>query len=392
MVENALPPNREGFSHEASSVATCHAPAERDPPEKIAALAGIVAQAPLLKEVLDAMPSMVMVLNERRQIVAANQRLLDVSHSAIADVVEKRPGEAIGCTYAQDGPGGCGTGRHCITCGAVNAVLECQRRDCKTMRECRILVDTDEGVSPMDLAVTATPFRIEGNRFLVVAIDDISKAKRLEVLQRTFFHDVINTAGCIRGYSEYLALSGAGDRETCDRIACLTDQLVEAIQSQRDLSSAETGDLTLRPELIHVRGLLEELRLQYRKHAVAEGRTLAFGPVVDGVLLTDRLLLRRVLGNMVKNALEATAVGNTVTLSCEERSEKMTFSVHNREVMPEEIQLQIYQRSFSTRSAAGRGIGTYSIRLFGERYLGGKVAFVSREPEGTTFTLTLPRT
>ena len=66
-----------------------------------------------------------------------------------------------------------------------------------------------------------------------------------------------------------------------------------------------------------------------------------------------------------------------------------TFTVHNPEVMPKEVQLQVFQRSFSTKGEAGRGIGTYSMKLFGERYLGGKVAFVSSSSEGTTFRLAL---
>ena len=67
------------------------------------------------------------------------------------------------------------------------------------------------------------------------------------------------------------------------------------------------------------------------------------------------------------------------------------FSVHNDAVMPPEVQMQVFQRSFSTKARLGRGIGTHSMRLFGERYLGGKVDFISREFAGTTFTLTLPK-
>ena len=39
---------------------------------------------------------------------------------------------------------------------------------------------------------------------------------------------------------------------------------------------------------------------------------------------------------------------------------------------------------------AGRGIGTYSIRLLGERYLGGRVSFDSTPEAGTTFRIHLP--
>jgi len=52
--------------------------------------------------------------------------------------------------------------------------------------------------------------------------------------------------------------------------------------------------------------------------------------------------------------------------------------------MPAEIQMQIFQRSFSTKGS-DRGIGTYSIKLLAENYLKGKVDFSSNESEGTIF-------
>ena len=347
---------------------------------------------PMLKQAIDAMPNMVLILNDNRQIVAANETLLAALNAMIADVAEKRPGEAVGCIRAKEGPDGCGTARHCVTCGAVNAILESQKGKNKVVRECRILVESGDGVTPMDLKVTANPFTVGSDHFIIAAIEDISQPKRLAVLQRTFFHDVLNTAGCIQGYADYLASESSEDPDTCERIACLTSQLIESIQAQRDLTHAEAGDLKLHPESVHVSALLDALRLQYRKHPVAEGRTITVRHEWDGTIVTDRQLLQRVLENMLKNALEATAPGNTVTMACEESSDGVQFSVHNVEVIPADVQLQLFQRSFSTKGESGRGIGTYSIKLLGERYLRGSVAFVSQLPHGTMFTLTIPKT
>jgi sensor histidine kinase regulating citrate/malate metabolism len=58
--------------------------------------------------------------------------------------------------------------------------------------------------------------------------------------------------------------------------------------------------------------------------------------------------------------------------------------------MPKEVQLQLFQRSFSTKGR-GRGIGTYSIKLLTEKYLRGKVDFISNEGTGTTFNLYFPK-
>ena len=138
--------------------------------------------------------------------------------------------------------------------------------------------------------------------------------------------------------------------------------------------------------------VFEELRSQYQKHPVAEGRTIEVRTVWEGTIVADQQLLQRVLGNMLKNALEATPPGNTVSMECHEHNEDVVFAVHNTEVMPEEVQLQVFQRSFSTKGEPGRGVGTYSMKLLGERYLGGKVGFSSQPSKGTTFWLAIPRT
>lgn len=373
--------------------ATYFAPAERDTAAEIRRKAGLLQGISMLGEVLDAMPGPVMLLNANRQIVGANEPLLDLLGAALAEVITKRPGEALGCIRAEEGPTGCGTDRHCVTCGAVNAILESQKADgIKVVRECRVLAQSPSGIVALDLRVTASSFRIGDDLFVLAAVEDISQAKRLAVLQRTFFHDVLNTAGCIRGYADLLEEDGAGDREIFGRLGLLSEQLIESIQAHRDLVFAESGDLRVEPAPLRTMQILEDLRVQYARHAVAQGRTLAWTKNAwDGTVVADRAILLRVLGNMVKNALEATGPGGTVTLNCLDRGDEVAFSVHNAEIMPEEVQLQVFQRSFSTKSPKDRGIGTYSMKLFGERYLGGKVAFTSAEPVGTTFTLTIPK-
>ena len=67
------------------------------------------------------------------------------------------------------------------------------------------------------------------------------------------------------------------------------------------------------------------------------------------------------------------------------------FSVHNPNPMPRNVQLQVFQRSFSTKGS-GRGLGTYSMKLLSERYLGGRVSFESNEESGTVFRARYPVT
>ncbi len=104
---------------------------------------------------------------------------------------------------------------------------------------------------------------------------------------------------------------------------------------------------------------------------------------------SDPRLVRRILINMLKNAVEAARDGDTVTAGALAGPDRVSFHVSGPGFMPRDVQLQVFNRSFSTRGA-DRGLGTYSMKLLAERYLGGSVSFTTSEEAGTTFTVALP--
>jgi sensor histidine kinase regulating citrate/malate metabolism len=92
---------------------------------------------------------------------------------------------------------------------------------------------------------------------------------------------------------------------------------------------------------------------------------------------------------MLKNALEASSPNDTIKVGCKHIDSGVRFWVSNPQYMMKDIQLQLFQRSFSTKGM-NRGIGTYSIKLLTERYLHGHAGFTSTPHEGTTFFVDLP--
>lgn len=347
------------------------------------ALAAGVGQDPLL----DAISEILAILNEERQVVYANRRLLELLDTSLEDALGKRPGEVLGCIHSDETAGGCGTTESCQVCGAVQAILVAQSQE-QAVRECRI--QTKDG-GALDLRIWATPMEANGRRFTIFSASDISDEKRREALERTFFHDILNTAGTVLGASYLLRTGEEATRDQfLDMVSRGSEQLVEEINSHRELLSAEEGGLQTALEGVDSLAVLEGIQSQYSSSPLAEKRTIA----VDGgaqmvEFKTDRVLLTRVLGNLVKNALEATEIEGTVTLSCRLKGEQVVFSVHNPGVMSRSVQLQLFQRSFSTKGR-GRGIGSYSVKLFTEKYLGGEVRFESKDPVGTIFQLMLP--
>ncbi len=344
---------------------------------------------PLLSILLDAVPNIVLVLNEHRQIVYANRQLLKaLGCQNLENVCGLRPGEVFNCVHVKETPSGCGTTEFCRTCGAVKAIMGSLLGQ-EMVEECRILRSTNDA---LEFRVWTTPFTANGQRFTVFCLSDVTHEKRRAVLERVFFHDLLNLAGALQGYVEYLAEAKPEEiDEIRQTIGHLTRRLVTEIRTQQLLASAERGDLEVLPGELATRRFLNELAEGFRRHPVSEGKTLVIDPQSwDGVIVTDRTLLSRVVENMVKNALEAIEPGQTVTVRCLDCGEQVRFEVHNPGVMPLAVQLQIFVRSYSTKGK-GRGIGTYSMKLLCERYLGGKVSFESTPENGTTFRVDIPK-
>jgi signal transduction histidine kinase len=368
------------------------APAERASAEDVKRQSQLFVERDLFSFLPAAVPCALIVLNAQRQIVFANQRFKDIAHAnGLHEPVEgQRPGEALDCIRAAERPGGCGTTEFCTTCGAVAAILTSQG-GAVDVQECRITRRSTGDV--LELRVWATPVDIDGEQFTIFAALDISDEKRRRALERIFLHDIHNVACGIKWCIEFLKKAGPDELDGCfEDIRRLCRELNEEIEAQRLLLRAETGELVVSPGRIGTLGLLQDAVGLYRSHPVCLSRHLRIDEASqDRIIVSDRVLLLRVLCNLVKNGLEASYPDETVTIGCVEGNGQIEFWVHNAATMSREVQLQVFQRSFSTKGE-DRGLGTYSIKLLTERYLQGQVSFTTSPDAGTTFHVRYPLT
>ena len=367
---------------------TSFASAERACEQTINRQKNIFLDEIVLDRYTDALPEVFLILNENRQIVYSNSAISSVINKKPEEIIGMRPGEALFCQHAFESDGGCGTTIFCSTCGAVKAILN-SLGGMKDVQECRILLkDTSDA---LDLRVWATPIIIANENYIVFAIQDIANEKRKGQLEKIFFHDILNAMGGLKGLTELLTTAEPEEMDYFkDLIMKVANQVVEEIQAQRQLMLAENGDLKVFFDTYFVNQTINSVADSYRHHTVAEGKIIEVLALENEIpILTDATILKRVLGNMLKNALEATRDGETVNIGVCKENDKLKFYTHNSHVIPQEAQLQIFQRSFSTKGD-GRGLGTYSIKFLTERYLNGNVGFSSNKENGTEFYILLP--
>ncbi len=344
----------------------------------------------------DSVPIMLLALNTCRQIVFANKSGMEfLNQDSVEDLLGMRPGEAVGCLNAETGMSGCGTSKHCRHCQMLSTILRAVD-GFENDAECRMLLRHDVRLEGVNLMVKASPVVIEDEHFVIFAITDVTHEHRRRAMERIFFHDVLNLAGGLRGLSELMlegAVTEGGAEAGADELRIMhagLESLVDEILSQRELTAAESGDLTPCVAPVDTRAALANLVNLYTNLPVARGRSIVIAPESEGILVhTDARILSRVLGNLLKNGLEAEGEGGVVTLSCRLDGDQCRFSVHNPTPIADDLKNDIFRRTFSTKRG-DRGLGLYSVLLLTERYLAGEPGFTSTPEKGTEFFVRLP--
>jgi signal transduction histidine kinase len=363
-------------------------PAEREPKEAVYRSFANLSNKTLISEILDAIPNICIIINRGRQIVFANRALMEfIGTTDRFSACGLRLGEALRCVHSGETRDGCGATEFCETCGAVEAILSAAGGHGGT-QECRITRDDGQ---VLDLRVRTTPMSVEGTPYTVMTVTDVSDEKRRRVLERVFFHDILNTAGAIRGFCELFSRRPPEEFERLrDRIHRLSTRLIEEINAQKELTDAENGELSVNLAEIATNDLLLQIVDQFAESENPDTPFVQIDPASEPLIFrNDPALLRRVIGNLLKNAIEASRQGDIVTLGSYRSADTVEFRIHNQGSMSRNVRLQVFQRSFSTKGV-GRGLGTYSAKLLTEHYLKGKIGFRTSRESGTTFSVSYP--
>lgn len=364
---------------------------ERVDKNEISRVHNIISQHKEFIETIDVMPVWIIILNKMRQTVYFNKKLYDdLGVTDKFNILGQRPGEIFSCQHAWIHEAGCGNSDFCQYCGAVKSIRNSHFGK-KDVQECRLLVNQNKQVSAFDLEVTSSPFVLDSEELTLFSILDVSSMNRSLYIEKTFLHDIRNTASAIVSNTELI--SSEEDPDLKDELIKLltptAHQLIDEITAQQEIRKAELGEWKLSSKESNSLDVIDEV-ISTCKHYIIDTNINITKTIDDITLNTETILLKRVLVNMIKNAIEASRDGDVIDILCKNINHvSVLFSVHNTKYMPEEIRLQLFHRSFSTKGN-NRGMGTYSIKMITENYLNGEVSVQSDKTSGTVFTVIIP--
>ncbi|HEY4199603.1 MAG TPA: ATP-binding protein [Devosiaceae bacterium] len=168
------------------------------------------------------------------------------------------------------------------------------------------------------------------------------------------------------------------------------DALINAI-----LKLSREGGRVMRPEPVQLETLLEAA-VGAIQHQVKDAEGEVSLELTRLPIVTDRLALEQVFGNLLDNAVKYRAPGRPLRIAVEARPTRhdqveIKIADNGRGIAAQDHErvFELFRRS-GVQDQAGEGIGLPYVRRV-VKNLGGDIKMTSALGEGTTFTVTLPR-
>jgi signal transduction histidine kinase len=177
-----------------------------------------------------------------------------------------------------------------------------------------------------------------------------------------------------------------------ERIRTSVKHLTDILEEFLSVGRIEEGRVQAHPTRVELPALLREAMADVQGLR-KPGQRIETQLAAIGSLWLDASLLRKVLVNLLSNALKYSGENTTITVRATGAARRLTLSVQDEGIgISAADQEHLFERFFRARNATnlpGTGLGLYIIARYLD-LLGGTIALHSELNVGTTVTLTIP--
>lgn len=224
---------------------------------------------------------------------------------------------------------------------------------------------------------------------------DRSKLVMNQVLTN-IFHDLRTPLTVLKGYSEILSRQAA-DSDNIDsflnvisKIDEKADELIDTINRYFTLSKIESGDMTVEMQNVNVTQVCHEVILDY--YDILERERFDVEILIEDepvFACADAEALKRILKNLIDNAIKHGGSGKYLAISLNKTSEGVVIEITDHgQGIEKKHREQIFMRNYVTGKASGSGLGLTISRSLALQ-MGAEIQVTSVPEEKTVFSLYL---
>ena len=215
-------------------------------------------------------------------------------------------------------------------------------------------------------------------------------------------HELRTPVAILRGESE-VALSKESRapeeyRESLETLHHESQRLTRIVEDLFTLTRADAGQYPLQLSEFYLDELIGECVHSARTLAKAKKITLSCKKIAESPIQADESLLRRMILNLLDNAIKYTPEGGSVSVSCEPAGSEYAVAISDTGIgVPEELRSRIFERfvradkarSRSPEDGGGAGLGLSISRWIAEAHQG-RLELAQSDSDGSTFKAFLP--
>jgi len=228
----------------------------------------------------------------------------------------------------------------------------------------------------------------------------IEAAHLREDVERITRHDIKTPLNAVIGFSQFLMMADNLTDAQLDGLRTIEEagyRILNIINLSVDLFKMERGIYPFTPAQVNLLLVLNKIIIETRE--LVRLRNLSINVSIKGIPADkddifsaqgDELLCYSMLANLIKNALEASPEGETISIILDEDEDTAVINIHNKGVVPVEVREIFFDIYVTSGKETGTGLGTYSAKLIAETQ-NGRIGMTTSEKEGTYVTIKLPK-
>lgn len=337
-----------------------------------------------LRSILRGMVEGVLAIDTEERVVLMNEAACEILDIAEKDAAKRPIWEAI----------------------RVPAVLTALAAAVKKQKEQTSKVRLSRGATDRIVKLHASPLIGDdgASRGAVIVLEDVTERERVESMRRDFIanasHELKTPIASVRGMVETILDDKAMDLEVRERflgrVLKQTHRLGDIVQEMLALSRLETQGARLAVEAfdarVALREVVEDASPLAMEHAVQLSSSL---PDEACPVLAEPEALRRIVGNLIDNAINYSSKGSQVKVHARTQGEELVIEVSDDGPgIPTEKHDRIFERFYRvdegrSREVGGTGLGLAIVKHLVQA-LDGRIELESAPGRGSTFRVTLP--
>ncbi|QGQ48513.1 sensor histidine kinase [Metabacillus sediminilitoris] len=233
--------------------------------------------------------------------------------------------------------------------------------------------------------------RIKKQQLYYEQIQQTERLKTTGQLAAAVAHEIRNPLTVVKGFLQLYEKDTSFSDETKRHFTLMVDELNTAEQVISQFLSIAKPNKETETETVNVKEVLQSVTDLLHSYGLLHDNKIELNVVEDCYIVANNIEFKQLLINIIKNAIEASKIGDSVIVTASRKGEFVEIKVVDYGHGMSEAEVKSLGTPFYSLKSKGTGLGMMICFNIAEKYKG-KIDIQSSQGEGTMISISFPAT